>query len=89
MKISKFSRLLSILLCFAMIFSIAIQGVSVASAASTYENSNLVQNEGFENALTSWNTWQTASRVTTDHHSGSASGMVTQTSSGGASWSKM
>ena len=87
MKISKFSRLLSILLCFAMIFSIAIQGVSVASAASTYENNNLMKNEGFENALTTsdWGTWQTASRTTTEHHSGSASGMVTQTRNGGAS----
>lgn len=87
MKISKFSRFLSILLCITMIFSIAIQGVSVASAASTYEKQNLLKNAGFEDTLTKsdWSTWQTATRTTTENHSGSACGMLTPKLPNGAS----
>ena len=87
MKVSKFSRLLSILLCITMIFSIAIQGIGGASAASSYSNDNLLRNAGFESELANsgWSTWQTASRDTAVYRSGSASGKLTQTSSGGAS----
>ncbi len=94
MKTKKISRLISIVLCVAMICTVAVQGMSFASADSVFENENLVVDPGFETldlaSATSdesgqWFYWQNASRITSDSHGGSYSVAVTNDRSGGSS----
>lgn len=92
MRTRRLSRIVSVILCFALLFTVAIQGMVVnVSASSVYENENLVTDPSFENTDPSsvgdnrWGAWQNVSRTTAQSRTGTHSVAVTPANSGGSS----